>query len=73
MNPMPNTAPVQPLKKPEVDPVARSIAKPDAFSKPASFSKPGDQKGTRVRPMSWKRQRGRPRIHPRDKRDVTFF
>lgn len=60
-----------PIKKP-IDPVARSLAKPDAFAKPASFAKPGT-KPTRVRTMDWKRGRGRPRKRPFDKRKVVFF
>lgn len=48
-----------------VDPVARSIAKRDAFAKPASF--PG--KGVRVRPMNFKAQRKK----KKDPRDVTFY
>ena len=64
-----------PKKEPEVDPVARSIAKPDAFAKPATMGKPGQPtaKQTRVRTMDWKRGRGRPRKTLRDKRDVRFF
>jgi hypothetical protein len=82
MSPFLNVIPVQanPTKLPEVppvDPVARSIARPDAFAKPGSIGKPGaatNQKaGTRVRTLSWKRGKGRPRIHPKDKRNVTFF
>lgn len=62
------------IKKPE-DPVARSIAKPDAFAKPATIGRPGapTAKQTRVRTMMWKRGRGRPRKTPFDKRKVTFF
>lgn len=58
-----------------MDPVARSIAKPDAFAKPATIGKPGQPtaKQTRVRTMDWKRGRGRPRKTLRDKRDVKFF
>jgi hypothetical protein len=73
MNPIPNL-PVVP--KPEIDPVERSIAKPDAFAKPGSFGKPGqatNQKGTRIRTMDWKKGRGRPRKTAFDKRDVTFW
>ena len=65
----------EPQKKIE-DPVARSIAKPDAFAKPASIGKPGqptNQKTTRVRTMDWKRTRGRPRKTAFDKRKVIFF
>ncbi len=75
MNPLLSIPIVQQEKKIE-DPVARSIAKPDAFAKPASFSKPGkatNDKGTRVRVMGWKRGVGRPRKTARDVRDVKFF
>ena len=73
MNPVPQHL----LKRPEEDPVARSIAKPDAFAKPATIGKPGaptNQKpGTRMRTMDWKRGRGRPRKTAFDKRKVKFF
>jgi hypothetical protein len=67
-----------PQKKIEevVDPVARSIAKPDAFAKPATIGKPGqatNHKPTRIRTMDWKRTRGRPRKKAFDKRAVKFF
>ncbi len=69
MNPIP-----QPLKKLEIDPVARSIAKPDAFSKPASFNQAKSKNTvTRIRTMNWKRGKGRPRKTVRDPRDVQFF
>ena len=58
------------------DPVQRSIAKPDAFSKPGSFTaKPAAKsaKPTRIRTMDWKRGRGRPRVRPVDRRKVKFF
>jgi len=64
-------------RKDEIDPVQRSLEKPDAFSKFASVGKPGapttSQKPTRIRTMNWKRGKGRPRIHPPDKRKVHFF
>ncbi len=60
------------VKKP-VDPVQRSIAKPDAFSKPATLTAKPAPKQTRIRTMDWKRGRGRPRKTPVDKRKVTFF
>ena len=63
------------VKKP-IDPVERSIAKPDAFAKPASFNaKPASKspKNTRIRTMDWKRTRGRPRKRPFDPRKVHFF
>lgn len=57
-----------------IDPVQRSIAKPDAFSKPATLTAKASPKGpTRIRTMDWKRGRGRPRKTPVDKRKVTFF
>ena len=59
----------------EQDPVARSIAKPDAFAKPATMGKMGfaSSKPTRMRVMGWKRGPGRPRKRPFDKRDVKFY
>lgn len=67
-----NETPVQPEKP--VDPVQRSIAKPDAFAKPASLkAKPSPKGQTRVRTMDWKRTRGRPRKRPFDPRNVKFF
>jgi hypothetical protein len=68
MNPIP-----QPQKALEVDPVARSIAKPDAFSKPASMGKPGTptNANTRIRTMNFKKSRGRKR-RP-DPRNVHYF
>jgi len=63
---------VEPQKP--IDPVERSIAKPDAFSKPAAFnSKPAAKGPTRIRTMDWKRGKGRPRKMPFDKRDVKFY
>lgn len=67
---------LQPEPKKIEDPVARSIAKPDAFAKPATIGKPGmatNQKPTRLRTMDWKRTRGRPRKRPFDVRDVKYF
>lgn len=75
MNPeLPKYPPV--IKKPEeLDPVAKSIAKPGAFSKPGSMdSKPGHApKGPRFRPLVAKRGPGRRRIHPKDPRSVEFY
>lgn len=51
------------------DPVARSIAKPDAFAKPATI---GKGSVTRVR-LTNEKPKGRPRKRKRDKRDVKFF
>lgn len=65
MNDLPQYPPV---KKPE-DPVARSMAKPDACAKPATMGKvrvrvaQGDKS---LKPR--KRKRG-----PHDKRDVRFY
>ncbi len=58
-------------KKPEVDPVQRSIAKPDAFAKAGSLGKPAASAVTRVRPLSFRKSRGR-RRKP-DPRKVTFY
>jgi hypothetical protein len=65
--------PAAPIKKPEVDPIARSVSKPDAFTKPASFNSKTAAKQTRVRTMDWKRGKGRPRKRPFDYRAVKFF
>lgn len=64
---------VEPLKP--LDPVERSIAKPDAFAKPGHMGKAGfaTNRSTRVRPLGWKRGPGRPRKRPFDKRQVKFF
>lgn len=60
--------PANALKKLPVDPVARSIARPDACAKPATLGK------VRVRVTqggkSLKRKKKR---NPLDKRDVTFY
>lgn len=73
MEAVPNI-PVVPLPKPPVDPVQRSIAKPDAFAKPAAFkAKPSPKANQRVRTMDWKRTRGRPRKRPFDPRKIHFF
>lgn len=55
--------------EPPVDPVARSIAKPHAFSKPGTMGK----QGTRFRPLAAKRSPGRPRTRKRDPRQVKFY
>lgn len=58
------------LKKPEPpDPVAASIAKPNAFAKPGTMA----GKSVRFRPLVAKRGPGRPRIHKADPRKVHFF
>lgn len=59
---------VVPQKKP-VDPVARSIAKPDAFAKPATMS--GSK--VRVRLTSPDKVKIRKKKRNWDKRDVTFY
>ncbi len=57
-------------KKPEEDPVARSIARPDAFAKPATM---GNVK-VRVRLTSGdKSLKRKKKKHRGDKRDVTFY
>lgn len=62
-------------KRPEeLDPVAKSIAKPGAFSKPGTMgAKASPAKGTRFRPLSAKRTPGRPRKHRKDPRSVEFY
>lgn len=65
-----------PQSKPPVDPVERSIAKPDAFAKPGAMGKQGFAKAkgvTRVRALGWKKGPGRPRKRPFDRRAVHFF
>lgn len=52
--------------------VAKSIAKPDAFSKPGAF-KPAKPGVVRFRPMAARRGPGRPRLHRADPRKVQFF
>lgn len=64
MNP-PTPNPVQP----PVDPVQRSIARPDAFAKPGSLATAN--KGTRFRPLAVKRTKGMKK--KKDKRYVQFF
>ena len=61
-----------PPKKEEVkitvDPVARSLARPDACAKPATIGKAG----VRVR-VTNQRLPGRPKRKKRDYRDVKYF
>ncbi len=59
----------EPIKKPE-DPVERSLANPGGASKFASLSQP---KNVRIRPMGWKRGKGRPRKKAPDVRNVHYF
>jgi hypothetical protein len=66
----PDTIPVK------VDPVARSLAREDAFMKPGrvGHAKVGAPKGDRVRVrLTNQRPPGRPRKRPRDPRDVKYW
>lgn len=70
MTEIPKYPPVQPLKKiPVEDPVARSLARPDACAKPATM---GSKVRVRVtqgdKSLKRKKKRG-----ARDKRDVNFY
>lgn len=76
MNDVPQYPPVpapELKKKEEQDPVARSIAKPHAFAKAGTDKPSSPTKGTRFRPMQYKRPPGRPRKKPRDPRKVDFY
>jgi len=66
---VPDFTPYAPLKKPEIDPVARSIAKPTAFAKPGTDGK--QNKGTRFRAL--KSNPGRQRKRKPDKRFVRYY
>jgi hypothetical protein len=57
-----------------VDPVARSIAKPDAFMKPGTIGKPTGRgsPSTRIR-LTNEKKIGRPRKRKRDYRDVQYL
>ena len=67
MTEIPNYPPTPAVKKIE-DPVARSMAKPNACDKPCSVGK------VRVRTtMGDKSLRGKRKRRPRDKRDVVFY
>ena len=68
---MPDLPTYPPIKKEEEDAVTRSIRKADAFAKPGT-DKPA-AKGTRFRPMQYKRPPGRPRTRKRDPREVKFY
>ena len=66
------------VKPPEPNPtVAKSVSRPDAFSKPGSMAGSSKgwapAKGVRFRPLSAKRGPGRPRKKPRDKRDIIYY
>lgn len=52
------------------DPVARSIANPNAFAKPGTM---GKTQGTRVRPLVVKKSPGRQRKRKPDPRYVKFY
>ena len=65
------TYPKLPEKKIE-DPVARSIAKPHAFAKPGNMTTTTN-KGTRFRPLAFKKGPGRMRKRKRDPRQVDFY
>lgn len=77
----PINLPVYPPEKKKLeDPVAKSIAKPGAFSKPGtlapgktSVNQRGAPKGTRFRPLAAKQPPGRPRKRKRDPRHVEFY
>lgn len=68
MNEIPNYPPTQPLKRIPVDPVARSLAKPDACSKPATMGKVRVRVTQGDKSLRRKRKHGHP-----DKRDVHFY
>lgn len=66
------------VQPPPLNPtVAKSIAKPDAFSKAGSMGKESGKwspgKGVRFRALKATRGPGRPRKHPRDKRDIRYY
>lgn len=58
----------------KVDPVARSIARPDAFMKPGSVGKSNGRGSNAVRVrMSNPNRKGRTKKFNRDYRDVQFY
>lgn len=68
-------------EQPKLDPVEKSISRESAFSKPGTTKSSkatakskgwAPAKGTRFRATNEKRP-GRRRIHPQDKRRVTFY
>ena len=71
--PMPLTPPRQPIPVPVNPTVAKSIARPDAFSKPGTSGKWSPGKGVRFRSLQVKKGPGRPRKKLRDPRDVRFY
>lgn len=66
-------------EKPKIDPVQRSIERESAFSKPGSTKSTAKgktgwapAKGVRFRATNMKKP-GRRRVHPMDKRRVTYY
>ena len=57
--------------------VAKSIARPDAFSKAGTMGKAsapaGKQQRMRFRALKYQRGPGRPRKNPRDVRNVIYY
>lgn len=51
-----------------MDPVARSLSKPDACAKPCTMGKP-----VRIRVNQSNKSPKRKKKYPRDKRDVLFY
>lgn len=51
-----------------MDPVARSLSKPDACAKPCTMGKP-----VRIRVNQSNKSLKRKKKYPRDKRDVLFY
>lgn len=77
MTTMPVKAPTVPLSVAvAVNPtVAKSVARPDAFSKAGTMGKasPGKSQSMRFRPLKYQRGPGRPRKNPRDYRAVIYY
>lgn len=74
------TIPIPPTYQPPSAPaavnstVAKSISRPDAFSKPGSMGKTSTKSaGVRFRALKYQRGPGRPRKHARDARDVQYY
>jgi hypothetical protein len=76
------TIPVKPAAVPlsqavAVNPtVAKSIARPDAFSKAGTIGKAAPaakSQSMRFRPLKYQRGPGRPRKNPRDVRNVIYY
>ena len=70
-----HTTPQPPSAPVAVNPaVAKSIARPDAFSKPGSMGKTAAKSnGMRFRALKYQRGPGRPRKHARDARAVIYY